>query len=112
MAPLRSTLGKSLGRLLKVGRSEDLAGTGAQGGAALSTQLNSKFYGGRGSTEPFIATGGDVSAGVAPGNGYKYHLWSSPGTFAVTQGSTDIEVLVVAGGGGGGWDASGGGGGG
>ena len=111
MAPLRSTLGRSLGRLLKVGRSQDLAGTGAQGGAALSTQLNSKFFGGGGSDIiPFIATGGDVGAGVEPGNGYKYHLWSSPGTLAVTQGSTEIEVLVVAGGGGGAWDASGGGG--
>ena len=111
MAPLRSTLGRSLGRLLKVGRSQDLAGTGAQGGAALSTQLNSKFFGGGGSDIiPFIATGGDVGAGVEPGNGYKYHLWSSPGILAVTQGSTEIEVLVVAGGGGGAWDASGGGG--
>ena len=56
------------------------------------------------------ASGGDVTAGVAPGNGYKYHLWTSPGTFVVSDGIQNIEVLVVAGGGGGAWDASGGGG--
>ena len=59
---------------------------------------------------PLTATGGDVSAGVAPGNGYKYHVWTSPGTFVVSDGTADIEVLVVGGGGGAAWDASGGGG--
>ena len=56
------------------------------------------------------ASGGDVSAGNEPGNGYKYHVWTSPGTFVVSDGIQNIEVLVVAGGGGGAWDASGGGG--
>ena len=44
-------------------------------------------------------TGGDVTAGVAPGNGYKYHLWSTPGNFVVTFGG-EIEFLVIGGGGG------------
>jgi len=56
---------------------------------------------------PFSATGGNVSA-LAPGNGYKYHTFTSPGTFTVTSGTGDIEYIVVAGGGGG---ANGGGGG-
>ena len=41
------------------------------------------------------ATGGNVSA-LAPGNGYKYHTFTSPGTFTVSSLLT-IEVLVVGG---------------
>ena len=82
MAPIRSTLGRSLGNLLRVGRSKDLAGSG-DGGAAKDTQLNSKYYGGNRAKPTFSATGGDVTAGVEPGNGYKYHLWTSPGTLVV-----------------------------
>jgi hypothetical protein len=61
----------------------------------------------------FAATGGNVSA-LAPGNGYKYHTFTSPGTFTVsTVGAPGaIEVLVVGGGGAGGADRTGGGGGG
>ena len=56
------------------------------------------------------ATGGTVSGGVEPGNGYKYHLFLENGNFVVASGTSDIEVLVIAGGGGSGWDAAGGGG--
>ena len=45
MAPLRNTLGKSIGNLIKVGRTEDLAGSGT-GGAAKDDQINSKNIGG------------------------------------------------------------------
>ena len=64
---------------------------------------------------PFSATGGVVSAGVAPGNGYRYHYFTSPGSFVVSSsynnapGST-IDILLVAGGGGGGARSGGGGG--
>ena len=109
MAPIRSTLGRSLGNLLRIGRTKDLAGDGT-GGAAKDTQLNSKYYGGLKAKPLFSATGGDVTAGVEPGNGYKYHLWTTPGTFVVDSADEEIEVLVVGGGGGAGWDASGGGG--
>ena len=44
MAPLRSTLGKSIGNLIKVGRTEDLAGSGT-GGAGKDEQINSKNIG-------------------------------------------------------------------
>jgi len=59
----------------------------------------------------FTATGGNVSA-LEPGNGYKYHTFTSTGsaTFTVTSGTTNIEVLCVAGGGGGGLCHGGGGG--
>ena len=50
-------------------------------------------------TIPISATGG--SSNIAP-NGYKYHYFSSPGTFNVTAGAGVVDVLIVAGGGGGG----------
>lgn len=60
----------------------------------------------------FSATGGNVN-GLEPGNGYKYHTFTSPGTFVVSASPATIEVLVVAGGGGGGnWNTGGNGGGG
>lgn len=46
----------------------------------------------------FSVTGGNVN-GLAPGNGYKYHTFTSPGTFTVT-GSKSMEILLVGGGGG------------
>lgn len=58
---------------------------------------------------PIIATGGNVSA-LTPGNGYKYHTFTSPGELVLTSGSGNVEILVVAGGGGGGVFQSGGGG--
>ena len=57
----------------------------------------------------FSATGGNVSA-LAPGNGYKYHTFTSPGTFSVASGNGSVEILVVGGGGGGGLCHGGGGG--
>ena len=45
----------------------------------------------------FAASGGTVSAGVAPGNGYRYHLFLEPGNFEVTTGG-EVDVLVIAGG--------------
>jgi hypothetical protein len=60
----------------------------------------------------FSATGGNLADALAPGNGYKYHTFGSPGTFTVSSGSGNIEVLLVAGGGGGGDGGGGNGGGG
>jgi hypothetical protein len=48
---------------------------------------------------PISATGGTIST---PGNGYTYHLFSSPGNFVISAGEGFIDVLIVAGGGGGG----------
>lgn len=58
----------------------------------------------------FSATGGNVDA-LAPGNGYKYHTFTSPGTFTVSGTSSTIEVLVVGGGAAGGSGGAGGAGG-
>jgi hypothetical protein len=53
----------------------------------------------------FSAAGGTVS----DGGGYRYHAFTSSGTFQITKGSADTEYLVVAGGGGGGGYGGGGG---
>ena len=50
------------------------------------------------------------ASGLAPGNGYKYHTFTSPGTFSVSSGTGSIEIIVVGGGGGGGLCHGGGGG--
>lgn len=61
-------------------------------------------------TTPTLATGGNV---VATYGGYRYHAFTSSGTFTVTQlaaGGTNIEAVIVGGGGGGGAKRGGGGG--
>ena len=59
------------------------------------------------------ASGGDVN-GLAPGNGYKYHTYTTTGasTFVVSGGGDleNCEIFVVGGGGGGGRADAGGGG--
>lgn len=52
-------------------------------------------------------SGGNVD-GLEPGNGYKYHTFTSPGTLVVV-GDFTMEVLMVAGGGTGGSDGGAGG---
>ena len=63
-------------------------------------------------TDPFSATGGNTSAGIEPGNGYTYHVYTTPGNFVVTGEPGTVEYLCVGGGGGGGGTNVGGGGGG
>ncbi len=52
----------------------------------------------------FTATGGNQtpSSGLTPGNGYTYHIFTSPGNFVVSNLGDGglIQVLMVAGGGG------------
>ena len=48
------------------------------------------------------ASGGDTTAGVAPGNGYQYHVFTTPGSLTISGGSMTVDMLLVAGGGGGG----------
>ena len=57
---------------------------------------------GGGAAAGFSATGGTITAaGITPGNGYRYHVFTSPGTFQVLNASlTSVEYLVIAGGGG------------
>ena len=60
---------------------------------------------------PFAATGGDsVIQYTSGGQTWTSHTFLQSGTFQVTSGSNNVEVLIVAGGGGGGCDNAGGGG--
>ena len=95
MAPIKSSLARTVGKLLGVQKNTDLSLRGNVQSLRKPIALS--------------ASGGTVSAGVAPGNGYRYHLFLEPGNLEVT-GSGNVEVLVIAGGGGSGWDAAGGGG--
>lgn len=56
-----------------------------------------------GVTGPSVnASGGNIN-GQPGGNGYTYHVFTSPGNFVISSASeTEFEILVVAGGGGGG----------
>jgi len=51
------------------------------------------------STSSLSASGGNVN-GLQPGNGYKYHTFTSPGPFTVSSGTTDVEILIIGAGGG------------
>ena len=90
MAPIKSSLARSAKQLLGLFNTADL---GLRGAAQISKVPP---------PEKVTASGGDIVDALAPGNGYKYHTFSSPGNFTVTAGFGSlgiIEVLVVAGGG-------------
>lgn len=56
---------------------------------------------------PLTATGGSIEV---PGNGYKYHYFTSSGSFNVSAGTGDGVVYIIGGGGGGAFSQGGGGG--
>ena len=73
MAPFKSTLARSVGKLLGVYKDTDLS---LRGDVQSSRTL-----------PPFEASGGDIN-GAAPGDGYRYHLYSttgSPATFVMQR---------------------------
>jgi len=63
-----------------------------------------------GLASPFSATGGTED--TTSRSGYKIHTFTSPGTFTVTEGTRNVEYLIVSGGGGGNFNTHTGGGGG
>ena len=72
---------------------------------------------GKDAVKPYVApvglqaSGGNVTDGVQPGNGWTYHVFTTPGTFTVSSGSGPVQYVVIGGGGGGGNEDAGGGGG-
>ena len=50
-----------------------------------------------GGASPFSATGGNIADTLAPGNGYKYHTFGTPGSLVATGGPRAVEILVVGG---------------
>ena len=117
MATLKNTTVNDTGYLqLPVGTTAQRPNTPTIGYTRVNTTTNSvEIYNGSSwitwlSLAGIEATGGTVQIF----GGYKYHVFTSSGTFQVTQAgsSAKIDYLVVgAGGGGGGWHAGGGGGG-
>lgn len=86
MSPFKSSLARTAGKLLRVQKESDLS---LRGG----TQRTKK--------KDFSATGGDAT--YTPGNGYKYHKFTTSGSLIISAPEpVNIDVLVVAGGGGGG----------
>ena len=102
MSPLKSSLARSVGKFLGVYRNDDLV--------LSSSVISNRFISGQ--TDFITGSGGVVSAGISS-DGYKYHTFTSPGTFTWTGGNDNsaIEFLIVGGGGAGGWGRVAGGGG-
>ena len=96
MAPIKSSLARSVGKLFGVSKDTDSSLRGAT--QSLRTVA-----------APFSATGGNIADGITPGDGYTYHTFSTSGSLVVS-GTGTVDILVVAGGGGGGGRAGGGGG--
>jgi hypothetical protein len=59
--------------------------------------------------ESFVATGGTITTTSVSGTTYKVHTFTTSGTFEITQGTNDIEYLVIGGGRSGGGQSGGGG---
>lgn len=78
----KSSKGRDTGKELEVYRSTSSGQSVGGGGGAVA----------------FSATGGNQD-GIEPGNGFRYHTFTSPGNFT-TNTAGIVEVLVVAGGGG------------
>ena len=98
MAPIKSSLARTVGKLFGVQKDTDLSLRG--------DVQSSRFV-----DFSVIATGGNID-GATPGNGFKYHVFTSSGSLVLDPESAnaDVEYLVVAGGGSGGYDRGGGGG--
>ena len=85
--------------------------------APLLTRLGQSFGFGKGpsgpacdDSGPLSITGGSVNpTGLSPGNGYKFHTFTSSGTLTVS-GSGNVELLCIGGGGAGSGGFGGGGG--
>ena len=84
MAPIKSSLVKSVGKLFGVQKDTDLSLRG--------DVQDTRFI-----SIPVEASGGNITGGGG-GNGFKYHVFTSPGNFTVTQGGK-VEILLVGGGG-------------
>ena len=90
MSPLKSSLARSVGKFLGVYRNDDLV--------LNSSVISNRFISQQ--TDFITGSGGVVTAGISS-DGYKYHTFTSPGTFTWTGGNDNsaIEFLIVGGGG-------------
>ena len=101
MSPFKSSAGRALGKMLEGYKSSDIGEGFGSGGASGNTAQ---------------ATGGEVLLGTTFLDGnrtYKYHYFTSPGSFIMPDRALfdgDTDVLLIAGGGSGGNRSAGGGG--
>jgi hypothetical protein len=79
-------------------RSLDAAGVRTLAGPAFATPGTTISLNDLRGKSSFNATGGTI---FTPGNGYTYHIFTSPGTFSITGGPKTFNYFVVGGGGGG-----------
>ena len=96
---LRTTLGKTVGKLIGVKRTKDLAGT-LEGGGARDGQLNSRYFQDTTTPQPSVLSGG--TAYPAPGSDKKYIKFTASGSLVVGTTPSIVDILVVGGGGAGG----------
>ena len=87
MAPIKSSLAKSVGKLLGVYKDTDLS-------------LRGDVQNSRAVDPPISLSGGTITAGITPGDGYTYFAFISSGALTVTGGSGTVDFLVIGGGGG------------
>ena len=80
MAPIKSSLVRTVGKLFGVSKDTDLS---LRGHVQETRRL------------PFSASGG--SAELTPGDGYKYHFFTSDDDFTCTQ-PVSVDYIVIAGG--------------
>ncbi len=85
MAPIKSSLVRTVGKLFGISKDTDLS---------LRGDLQSSRE-----KVAFSLSGGTITAGVAPGDGYTYHAFISDGNLVVTGGG-NVDFLVSGGGGG------------
>ena len=86
MSPIKSTFGRSVGKLLGTYRNRDLS-------LSSSVKTDRKL-----SMPPITATGGSKSTLGS----YTLHTFTSTQDFVVSEGEGKIEYIIIAGGGGGG----------
>ena len=98
-APIKSTLARTVSKLLGVSKNTDLS---LRGNVQISRAV----------VPPFEASGGTTNPYSEGGSNYISHTFTSSSDFVVTSGARNIDYLLVGGGGGGGQDIGGGGGGG
>ena len=106
-------LGRRIGLSQDSGNSNPTGANGAVGGGILDLIANQYFerqgdiYNAPGAAPAIQATGGIISDYTSGSDVYRAHIFSSSGTFEITQQafgnfSNDVDYLIVGGGGGGG----------
>ena len=107
-------MGKRIGGYLGLGVTDLSSSTNSGGATGIWNVIHQNFYKIKNEWPYYgeiVVTGGNIADALAPGNGSKYHTFTTPGTLTVENAGVTVDILVVAGGGSGGTGYYGGGGG-